>query len=201
MKKVLISLLVLQLAVCCMILGIIIADKQLLQENIVRLHVVADSNSAEDQALKLKVRDAVLDVVSQKKCETADQAKRFLRENLNAIADAANQVLQNSGSADTAIVTLQRESFPVRHYESFTLPSGVYDSLRVTIGKGNGQNWWCVVFPSFCLSAASEDLESAAAGAGFSRSLTETLQREKGYEISFFLLDCIGKLENIFYFN
>ena len=175
-------------------------DKQLLQDGLIRLHVVAQSDSEEDQRVKLQVRDAVVTYVEQALSHvmTVEEAKAWLRENLSGIEAAANDVLRGLGISQQAKVTLQNEAFPVRHYDSFSLPSGVYESLRVTIGEGKGQNWWCVVFPSLCLPAAGESVEDVAAGAGFSKDLTHTLTEPKNYKVRFYFLDIVGKIENFF---
>ncbi len=200
LTKIIISLDVVLLLV---LFGGLLCDRQILSTQLIRLHVVADSDSAFDQSVKLRVRDAVNAYIEEnmQTALTTEQAKQFLANNLSAIEEAANQTLLDSGSTDTARVTLCREEFPIRHYDSFTLPSGVYESLRVTIGEGEGQNWWCVVFPSLCLPAAGESLRDTAAGAGFPETLTDTLTGESGYELSFFLLDCLGKLQNFFHFG
>ena len=178
------------------------SDSKKLQQSLIRLHVVAASDSEEDQRVKLQVRDAVVGYVDQalKHVMTIDEAKDWLRENLPGIEKAANDVLQKLGFSDRATVTLKKEAFPVRHYEEFSLPSGVYESLRVTIGEGQGHNWWCVVFPSLCMPAAGESTEDVTAGAGFSQELTNTVTRQEGYKIRFYFLDLLGKLEN-FLFN
>ena len=87
----------------------------------------------------------------------------------------------------------------MRQYDTFALPSGVYESLRISIGEAQGKNWWCVVFPSLCMPAVGENFSDAAAGAGFDDGLTNTLQQKKGYEIRFFLLDWLGWLENLLF--
>ena len=130
---------------------------------------------------------------------TLREAKEWLRQNLPAMEAAANEVLQKLGFSDRATVTLGKEAFPLRHYDTFSLPSGVYESLRVTIGEGKGQNWWCVVFPSLCLPAAGESTEDVAAGAGFSEELTDTVTQKPNYRIRFFFMDVIGKIENLFF--
>jgi stage II sporulation protein R len=177
------------------------ADQQTLQDSLIRLHVVAASDKAEDQQVKLKVRDAVVSYVdgAMQHVMTVEEAKTWLRDNLPAIQQAANDVLHKLGLADRAVVTFQSEAFPVRHYDTFSLPSGVYDALRVTIGEGKGQNWWCVVFPSLCLPAAGESTEDVAAGAGFSEELTDTVTQKPNYRIRFFFMDVIGKIENLFF--
>lgn len=181
--------------------GTLIADRQRLHDELIRLHVVANSDSEEDQALKLQVRDAVTESLSQamKDITDVEQAKTYLRENLGKIESVANKVLANAGCTDTAIATLAEEAFDIRYYDTFTLPAGVYEALRITIGEGEGHNWWCVVFPTLCIPATSDGFEDVAAGAGFSDTLTETLEGEEGYELRFFLLDAMGKLENILF--
>ena len=124
-------------------------DQQALADKLVRLHVVANSDTEEDQALKLKVRDAVLTVV--------DGLNRDeLQSNLPMIRNAARDCLRGQGSNYSVEVTLQKERFPTRAYESFSLPAGVYTALRVTIGEGGGRNWWCVAFPSICFRASTK---------------------------------------------
>lgn len=203
MRKLMKSLLIAQLLVCLALVGMLIADKQTLRENLIRLHVVADSDNSFDQSVKLQVRDAVIQTVQQdlQRFSSKDEAKVYLLSKLDELEATANETLRATGSFDTATVTLCQEEFPLRQYDTFSLPSGVYESLRVTIGSGEGQNWWCVVFPSLCVGAASEDVRDTAASAGFADSLSCALSGEDGYEISFFFLDCLGKLENFFHFN
>ena len=176
----------------------LIADKQALRQELVRLHVVAASDSAEDQAIKLRVRDAVVESLKADLAEfhNAEEAKEYLKENLPKIESVVNRVLQETGSGDTATVSLMLEEFSTRVYDTFTLPAGLYEALRITIGDGNGQNWWCVVFPSLCLPATVEVFEEVASCAGFAYSLTATLEGTEGYEIRFWVLDVLGRVEN-----
>ena len=179
----------------------LVEDKQTLQDSLIRLHVVAASDSQEDQAVKLQVRDAVIAYVEAAldHVMTIEEAKVWLQENLPRIQEAANDVLQKLGLSHRAAVTLQQEAFPEREYDTFSLPSGVYDSLRITIGEGQGHNWWCVIFPSLCLPAAGESTQSVAAGAGFSDTLTDTLTRKEDYKLRFYFLDVLGKIENFIF--
>ena len=181
--------------------GTVLADRQSLNENVIRLHVVAASDSEEDQQIKLQVRDALIETLQpgMDGLADADAAKEYLMSRLEDLEETANRILTEAGSEDQATVTLAKEAFSTRDYDTFSLPAGVYESLRVTIGQGEGENWWCVVFPSLCLPATSEGFEDAAAGAGFQDGLTNTLQQEDGYEIRFFFLDCLGWLENLFH--
>lgn len=173
-------------------------DKQTLNEQIIRLHVVADTDDPADQELKLQVRDEILRLVHAIKegASSKEEALTRLREQLPALEEAANAVLSKEGKEYHAAVTLDEEAFPTRFYDTFSLPAGIYDSLRVTIGSGQGKNWWCVVFPDLCMPAASAEVEDAAVAAGFSDTLSKTLTRQEGYEIRFLVLDCFGKLEN-----
>ena len=179
----------------------LLSDKQTLRNSLVRLHVVASSDSREDQAVKLQVRDAVVAYVedAMQNVKTVEEAKAWLQENLPELEQAANDVLRKLGISDTAVATLAQEAFPAREYDTFSLPSGVYDSLRITIGEGQGQNWWCVLFPNLCLPAAGESTEEVAVGAGFSEELTETVTRQEGYILRFYILDVLGKIENFLF--
>lgn len=181
--------------------GSVLADRQKLNDELIRLHVVANSDSPEDQAVKLQVRDAVLLSLQEDLARIADvgEAKAYLQENLPKIQAVAEETLKGAGFDCGAVVTLCRETFDTRFYDTFTLPGGVYEALRITIGEGKGHNWWCVAFPSLCLSATTEGFEATAAGAGFSEGLTGALEGEKPYEVRFFLLDALGKLENFFF--
>ena len=179
--------------------GALVGDRQRLNEELIRLHVVAASDSAEDQAIKLRVRDAVTESLRAAMAEAGDMeaAKAYLRENLPKIQVVANETLKAAGCDAEAVVTLCREAFDTRYYDTFALPAGVYEALRITIGEGEGHNWWCVVFPTLCIPATTEGFADVAAGAGFSKELNAALTGE--YEVRFFLLDALGRLENIFF--
>lgn len=180
--------------------GGIFADRQALSEDLIRLHVVGASDSEEDQRIKLQVRDAIVTYLKDDMNAAGDtqEAKQYLEAKLSDLEQVANTVLKSAGVSDEATVSLGRENFPTRDYDTFSLPAGVYESLRVNIGSAAGRNWWCVVFPSLCLPATADGFADTAAGAGFSDTLTDTLQKEDGYEIRFFFLDCLGWLQNLF---
>ena len=188
--------LVLALIVGAFRLGEIARDQEKLTEEVIRLHVVANSDDVKDQELKLQVRDAVIELLEQAadQMPTKEEAYAYIESHLGDIADAANRVIEAAGFSDKIQVTLLQEEFNTRQYDTFTLPAGVYDSLRITIGEGEGQNWWCVVFPRLCL--AGDGLEDTAAGAGFSDTLTDTIQQKEGYEVRFWIMDCLGKVAN-----
>ncbi len=166
MKKRILSSTLLILSALVLLSGFALtAEQRALSEKLVRLHVVASSDSAEDQALKLTVRDAVLAETSPL-LDVTDDPVGALRASLPRIEAAANQTLANAGNTNRAKVTLERELFPTRDYDTFSLPAGSYTALRVTIGEGRGHNWWCVVYPALCLSASADELETAAQAAG-----------------------------------
>jgi len=179
----------------------LVADRHVLRDSLIRFHVVANSDSKEDQNVKLLVRDAVLEAIQDDLRDIADvdTAKGYLQENLPKIERIANETLKAAGMEEGAVALLQKETFDARKYDTFSLPAGVYDSLRIVIGSGAGHNWWCVAFPTLCMSTAVEDFEDQAVGAGFSETLTQTLSGQSEYKIRFFLLDALGKLENILF--
>ena len=176
----------------------VVRDKQELRKNLIRLHVVAASDSESDQALKLQVRDAVISALQYdiRNLTDAKQAKAYLQDNLPKIEALANHVLQENGCSDKAKVSLQQEAFATRDYDTFTLPAGIYEALRITIGAGEGHNWWCVVFPALCVGATVSEFEETAQCAGMNTSLTGALAGEESYEARFLVLDALGRLEN-----
>ena len=130
-----------------------------LPRDVVRLHVVANSNGAEDQAVKLLVRDAVLEEAARwyQGAGSMEEASSQLCTHLQSIAGAARQVLGEQGVGYSSTAQMTEMYFPTRDYGDFRLPAGRYRTLRVTLGEGAGKNWWCVVFPSLCLPAATQE--------------------------------------------
>lgn len=181
--------------------GTLLADRKRLNEELIRLHVVANSDSREDQDIKLLVRDAVTNSLRRdlESMKDVEQAKQYLTENLPKIQAIANGALEQAGVSGEAVVSLCHEAFDTRYYDTFTLPAGVYEALRITIGKGEGHNWWCVVFPTLCVPATTEGFADTAAGAGFPDSLTGALTGQEEYEVRFYILDALGRVENYFF--
>lgn len=173
-------------------LGGLISDHNQLRENILRLHVVGASDSEADQAVKLRVRDAVLASLQEglEDLTDLDQAVEYVQEMMPKLETVANRVLEDAGFEQRVNISLALEEFPLREYDTFSLPSGIYNALRVVIGEGAGRNWWCVVFPNLCLGGGEEM-------SVFSDSLHDTIEGE--YEIRFWLLDALGRLENFFH--
>ena len=170
------------------------AGQRQLAAKLIRLHVVANSDSDEDQAVKLRVRDAVLQAAQP--YVTGPDAEEALAENLGALERAAAKALRSLGRENAVSVTLQNEAFPTRAYETFSLPAGVYRTLRVTIGAGAGHNWWCVVFPTLCTAASLDELETAAAAGGFSEGEVKLITgAEDGYVLKFRVLELLEALK------
>ena len=181
-------------------LGSILSDRKTLDTELIRFHVLANSDSAEDQQIKLQLRDVMTQALQKpmSQCVDAAEADKYLSDHLASIEALANAALTQMGVEDKAAVSFDQEYYPTRHYDTISLPAGIYRSLRITIGDGKGENWWCVVFPSLCLPAATEDFQAAAVDSGFPRSLAGALDRDPDYEVRFFFLDCIGRLRNFF---
>lgn len=162
--------------------------QQALAEKTLRLHVVANSDSEEDQAQKLRVRDAVLGKVSDLTggCADAKAAGEILRNHLDEIQASALDQLAAEGADYSVEVSLGREVFPTRYYDTFTLPAGTYPALRVSIGAAEGKNWWCVVFPSLCTAATAEMVEEYAEVGGFDSEETDLITGgEEEYRLRF----------------
>ena len=168
------------------------AGRAALADRVLRLHVVANSDSAEDQAVKLKVRDAVL-AQAQPALEgisDSGQAEVVLRPMLKELEQTAGAVLESEGYAPTVSVEISDQWFPTKQYEHFALPAGEYRALRVVIGEGEGQNWWCVVFPPLCLAAVSEEVTAAAAMAGLSEEQVALITgQDGGYVLKFKVIE------------
>jgi stage II sporulation protein R len=119
---------------------------------IIRFHVIANSDLKSDQALKLKVRDAVLEYISPKlkNSSNINESRKILKENDKNILAVARKVIQEQGYTYKVRSTLGQAGFPIKTYGNITLPQGRYEAYRIIIGEGKGQNWWCVMFPPLC---------------------------------------------------
>ncbi len=171
-------------------------------DTVVRLHVLANSDSESDQALKLKVRDAVIEVVSPvvEECKTQAEAIAAIEPIIPDIRSAAEKTVSDEGYDYSVEVTLSEEYYPTRTYETCAFPEGKYTSLRVMIGESEGQNWWCCLFPPLCLSAATPDDEDSNEDAFISVGLTSeqykliTESEKPKYRIRFKILEVISSL-------
>lgn len=153
---------------------------------LVRLHVLANSDSSEDQALKLRVRDAVLE--ASLGAETLDDAL------LERLQEAAQQTVLAAGKRETVSVRRERCWFDTRVYDDFSLPAGYYDAVRVVIGAGEGHNWWCVIYPPLCAGVCEADVETLARSAGLTEEEIGLICGQKGYVLRFKLAELWGQL-------
>ena len=148
-------------------------EQRSLAGRVVRLHVIANSDSARDQALKLAERDE--------------------------LAAAGQAVVDAQGGTDRVTAQLTRCWFPTKTYDGFALPAGEYEALRVVIGDGRGQNWWCVAYPPLCLGAASETIEDAAQAGQFTSGQAKLVTGDSGpYVLKFKGMELLGRLEGLF---
>jgi stage II sporulation protein R len=122
------------------------------KDKLIRFHVLANTDAPEDQELKLKVRDRIIAEMNPKfeKSKSLDQSRSIIEENLKDIEAIAEAEVQRNGYNYDVAVKLEEAVFPTKNYGSITLPAGTYEALRVVIGKGEGSNWWCVLFPPLC---------------------------------------------------
>ena len=132
-------------------------------DSVVRLHILANSDTEEDQALKLKVRDAILEKTAPllEACADRDEAEAVLREHLAELTQTAKAVLEKEGHDDPVTIEFNKEEYPERTYDSFCFPAGTYLSMRVLIGNAEGHNWWCCLFPPICRAAATVSKKEA----------------------------------------
>ena len=200
MKKWIRKICIIGLIILLFFVGALVADKHTLHTQILRLHIVANSDSTEDQSAKLAVRDSVTAFLTEELQDISDcdEAKKNIFENLPKIRLVAVNTLQRIGRTDKVTVSLSEEFFDIRKYDTFSLPSGIYQSLRISIGNGEGKNWWCVVFPAFCKPVSAECFEQTAVENGMHRDLAASLSNDQGIHYRFYILDFIGKVENFF---
>lgn len=127
---------------------------------IIRLHVVANSDSPQDQALKLAVRDEIIKMMEGQ--ENLEAARGYIDSHLDEIEDTAEKVIRERGFDYPAAACRKVSFIPEKRYEDLTLPAGNYEALRVTLGRGEGHNWWCVIFPQLCLIGETEEKDGTA---------------------------------------
>lgn len=188
---------------CALLAGFLpIHGESEIYDTVVRLHVVANSDSEEDQALKLKVRDSILEVVSPavESCKTQSEAIAAIGGIMENIQAAASETIKAEGYDYPVSVSVTDEYYPTKNYESCAFPEGEYVSLQVKIGESAGENWWCCLFPPLCLSAASDSKsnEDAFISVGLTdeqyKIITET--NSPKYKARFKILEVFSKWFN-----
>ena len=169
-----------------------------IRANTIRLHVIANSDSAEDQDIKLQVRDAILEAGTNifDGTVTPTNAQSKIEKEIKLLENTANNVLQENNKEYHARVSLTKEYFDTRIYnDDITLPAGKYLALKVVIGEGNGKNWWCVMFPSLCLPA-TEKTNTNILKNTYSDAERYIIENSDKYEIRFKIIEIIETLKN-----
>lgn len=168
-------------------------------DSVVRLHVLANSDSEEDQALKLEVRDAILELTAPllENCADRDEAETVLRAHIPELIAAAKLVLETAGCNDSVTIEFDDEEYPERTYDSFCFPSGTYLSMRVLIGNAEGHNWWCCLFPPICRAAATvskKEAENTFISVGLTPSQYKIITESDKpvYKVRFKILEIFG---------
>ena len=131
-----------------------------ISSSVFRLHVIANSNSDEDQSLKYKVRDSLLNYMNNicKDCNSKDEAINIVSKHQEEFKQVALETIRNEGYSYDVKIEIGNFEFPTEHYGDISLPAGFYDALKVEIGKAEGRNWWCVMFPSLCFVDVSSGI-------------------------------------------
>ena len=160
-----------------------------------RLHILANSDSKDDQELKIKIRDKLLikygDILSD--CLDMEHAESLCQSLLPEINDECEEWIRELGYDYSVRCELSREWYETRDYENFSLPQGFYTSLRIIIGEGSGKNWWCVMYPPLCLSLATEDAPGDDTIINYTKEEIHLIEKN-GYNIKFKSLELISKL-------
>lgn len=161
-----------------------------LQHDVLRLHILANSDSEDDQHLKLKVRDKLLEESEKlfQGCQTLDDMKQRAIEKKDTIRLLAKSVLEENGCHEDVAVQLVQMEFDTREYEELTMPAGCYDALRILIGKAEGHNWWCVMYPPLCLPVAEPEIY-------FDTDTVEILENPQKYEVRFKCVEVWNELK------
>lgn len=169
-----------------------------ISDSVFRLHILANSDSEADQNLKLKVRDRLLEYSQTlfDKAKTKEEAEMLIADRLQELADVASSEIAQNGFVYPVRAEITRMYFTTRHYENYTLPSGTYDALRVTIGEGKGHNWWCVMFPSLCINTDVDgDRKTKEALGDEEYGVVKNEKRE----YKFFIVELFEKIRSSFF--
>lgn len=170
-----------------------IQTSEKISEEVFRLHILANSDSEEDQALKLKVRDQILyeSEALFKNCTTLEDVVSVSKNNLDYFKDIAQKCIYDNGYNYKVNVYVDKEYFNTRKYDKITLPSGIYNALKIEIGSAQGHNWWCVMFPAICLPAVSDDEINKI----LDEEEIELINSDNKYEIRFKIVEIYEKIK------
>ena len=163
-------------------------EQAALADSVIRLHVIANSDSRADQELKYQVRDRILTEAAAlyQPGDDLQQVRKSMEDNLTLLAQAGREVVEEQGYDYPVSAKLERTWFPTKKYTDFALPAGNYTALRIVVGEGKGENWWCVAFPPLCLGSVSETVDEAAAAGNFTPEQVSLITGESGgYVVKF----------------
>lgn len=163
-----------------------------ISNKVLRMHVLANSNSIDDQRLKISVKNNILKSTQElfTDCDNLEESIETAQSNTELIKASAQEVIKKYNKNYDVKVYVDNEFFDVREYKDFTLPSGNYNTVKIVIGEGKGKNWWCVMYPAVCISACSDD---------FDKALTKEEKKlitSKKYIPKFKILEIINKIKN-----
>ena len=167
-----------------------------LQSDIFRLHIIANSDSEQDQILKLKVRDGILEYTAElfSECKNRDEAIISAKENLEDIKRFSQDMVYSYGYDYQVDAYITEMDFDTRIYEEFTLPAGKYNALRIVIGNGQGHNWWCMLYPALCIPSAQEKKPELS----LDENETEVISNPDKYEVKFRLVEIFEAIRSFF---
>lgn len=165
------------------------------QNECLRLHVLANSDSDADQAVKLIVRDALLEKTGDafSLCASADEAADYVITNKESLEALAENVLSENGFDYKAQIYVETEYFSTRQYDDVTLPAGSYNAVRVILGEGEGHNWWCVMFPPLCLPAVTKNTDDSVYSV-FGENGGDLVTGKSGYKIKFRIVEIVEEI-------
>ncbi len=189
LKRIVTMLVVLGMAAAAVNIGDTAERLHSLEENVLRLHILANSDSTDDQLEKLRIRDAILEQAANWYGNAASQseAKQAVENALPEIVATAEQTLAETGSNHIVTACVCRMVFPERQYGDLTLPAGEYDTLQIEIGSAEGQNWWCVMYPDLCIPAAAKS-DSVETEVVFDTAAQDLVEHPESYRVS---LKCV----------
>lgn len=183
------------LLIAVMIIAVTPTEKEgAIYKDTVRLHILANSDSETDQSLKISIRDRILEKYGSelKSAVNKEDAEKKIASLTEEIRLDTNAWIREMGEEYTAEVELGEEWYDTREYEDFTLPAGYYTSLRIMLGKAEGKNWWCVMYPPLCLDLATEDAPRDDAIVGYTKE-ESALITKGGYNVRFKILEMLSE--------
>lgn len=186
-----------------LIYGSTSSEQKNISNKIIRFHVLANSDSIEDQSLKLKVKDEIIKYMMPKldKSNSIDESRKILKENDKEIKKIAENIINKNGYKYSVNTYLGQEQFPIKTYGNITLPQGQYEAYKIVIGNGQGQNWWCVMFPPLCFvdvtkgEVSTKETEQKMKKVLKEEELNSINNSKNSYEIKFKVVEEINKLK------